>query len=81
MTKEIANAPKHSFPSIGREDVAHTEEMEHKIRRTDSEVCFDILNHLLKIKMWARTCGEGEQDFQREEAVGRRCTYTRKRAL
>lgn len=62
MTKEITNAPKHSFPSIGREDVAHTEEMEHKIRRTDSEVCFDFLNHLLKIKMCARTCGEGEQD-------------------
>ena len=62
MTKEITNAPKHSFPSIGREDVAHTEEMEHKIRRTDSEVCFDFLNHLLKIKMCAPTCGEGEQD-------------------
>lgn len=25
MTKEIANAPKHSFPSIGRENLTHTQ--------------------------------------------------------
>lgn len=36
--------------------------MEHKIGRTDSEVCFDFFNHLLKIKISVRPYGEAEQD-------------------
>ena len=62
------------------ERITHrTQEMEHKIGRTDSEVCFDFLTHLLKNKMSVRPCGAGGQDSLTQRGC-RQTVYKRKRA-